>query len=147
MQGKTLLAIDTNQDANRLEITVKLMKRYILQKQQLNPAFEIGILMLTDSTVWLQPFTADQKALFSAIDMIPMNQHISWDVSSLLDAVKDCLPVEDSEQTLQIILVYSRSNTLPACSREQMTEFYANNLNVCVDILYLHDKPAVLEFN
>jgi hypothetical protein len=64
-----LFAVDLNLEFKRFELLKKLIKRFIVQKYQLKPRL-IGILVLTESTVWHLPFTMDQSTLFYAIDSL-----------------------------------------------------------------------------
>ena len=139
MRERILFATDTNQDTSRLEMTKKLLKRFVLQKQQLIPRQEFGILLLNDGTIWHLPFTTDPNLINSSIDDIVCQENVVWNVSSLFDLIHDVLPTSD---ILRIILIYTRSNCIPKCNPVEFKSFYEKYANVYLDCVYLHDKPS-----
>lgn len=110
MKERILLAIDTNQDESRLETSKKLLKRFVLQKQQLIPSQEFGIVTLNDGTVWNVPFTADSSLIYSSIDAIVAQTNVVWSISSLFECIHECI---DVTEIFRVILIYTRSNCIP----------------------------------
>jgi hypothetical protein len=130
MRERIVFAVDTNQDASRFEMTKKLLKRFVLQKQQLIPSQEFGILLLNDGTIWHLPFTTDPNSIYNSIDDIVGQTNVVWSVSSLFDCIHDCLPTSD---ILRIILIYTRSNCIPKCNPEILKPFYEKYTKVYLD--------------
>jgi hypothetical protein len=80
--------------------------------------------------------------IMGALDELEPQIHHEWSVESLLDAIQGCLPSEDSNTLLRVILIYARSNCIPQCDPQRMTEFYTKNPLCYIDLVYLHEKPS-----
>ncbi|KAI9095218.1 hypothetical protein DFS34DRAFT_189628 [Phlyctochytrium arcticum] len=126
----------------RLHYIKSYIKRFVLQKSQINPKHQFGLCVAAGCTIWEKYLTSDVSTIVTAVDKIESEHYRGgWDMSTLFDAIQDGLPpLSGAAHSLRVIILYCRSNSMPEVSSEEEFSKYASNPLLFIDVVYLHDK-------
>jgi hypothetical protein len=140
MKEKILFVIDTYESLIKLSTLKDLLKRFVLQKKQIFPNQNFGIILLKNDAFWSLPFTEESDLIIQTIDLIEAaggtDEEFRFD--SLFQSLQDC---DQSVEPIRVVLIYARSSAIPDLKDVDLQKFYTKN-NVTIDVLYLHEKAS-----
>ncbi|KAL5037740.1 hypothetical protein RTP6_005128 [Batrachochytrium dendrobatidis] len=108
----------------------------------MNSRHEFGICCFTNTVSWHLKPTNNPLAVQDAICTLAF-QNLTFPVcnlTSLFELIMSELPLQESDYSLRVILIYARSHQIPICpSKQEIEQFYNANPKCFIDTVYLHD--------
>ncbi|KAI7897507.1 uncharacterized protein BX663DRAFT_528067 [Cokeromyces recurvatus] len=131
--------------SSRLETIQRFLKRFVKVNKILGNEYDkYAIILLSEKARWWLDFTTDQDEFTVAIDTLcgeTTRKYEKLDTRSIFDEITKHVDLNDTSYFTQIILIYSRDQTMPTLFdiNEKKYADIRNSPNFTFDVIFLHD--------
>ncbi|TPX37464.1 hypothetical protein SmJEL517_g00763 [Synchytrium microbalum] len=129
--------------STRLNMTKRLIKRFVWLKSHLLKDHEYGLVELGNEANWHTPFTSDPESIIGGVDSLqrqddPFNSLNSDSILETLLQAQPENPKTPESHSLRAIIIYGRSNVLPTVPSPELLDKVRANPAITIDCVYLH---------
>jgi len=136
----------------RLDLIKYAIRSFVYTKQRMNQYHEYAVMILTTEATWNTDFTTDLELLMKKVNSLqPMGEFPEFNLGSIFQVMEQKFPQilalsesDPPEFIYRIILLYSRSSTIPTVSPDaaHLVEIMLKSSILFLDAIYLHAKAS-----
>ncbi|KAI9257428.1 hypothetical protein BY458DRAFT_492393 [Sporodiniella umbellata] len=131
--------------STRLKTVQRFLKRYIQMNLLIgNTRDEYAIMLLKEEAEWWRTFSSDEKSVCSSLDNmgkeVCQENYKSFAMETIFKTINANVDVERCNEFVQMIVVYSRTLTVPHIDPLALNHCKIRHLaNFTMDVIFLHE--------